>query len=205
MDTAPYIDDTIRAVLPDSALCHYQHLLDLTTIITWIGVIIDTIRLAMAIDPSKVEEAKIFFIELLAVNTIPVKPFQSFLGKLFHATKCTTGARIFISILLDALATEHAGTIFLGPDAKADLYWFVVFLGQSDPHQALHRPAHHPRGLLPTGRWRPLLRIGVLQDPLPGLPPGFGPLHLQPRVLESPRSSSTVAPCPHWIHSSHLL
>ena len=51
-ETAPYIDDTIGAALPESALTHYQHLLDLmaqlsldaapdkcqgpTTIITWI-------------------------------------------------------------------------------------------------------------------------------------------------------------------------
>ena len=31
-----------------------------------------------------------------------------------------------------------------------------------------------------------MLRTGVLQDLLPGLPPGFGTLHLQPRGLESP-------------------
>ena len=54
-DTAPYIDDTIGAALPESALTHYQHLLDLmsqlgmdaaldkcqgpTTNMTWIGVV----------------------------------------------------------------------------------------------------------------------------------------------------------------------
>ena len=84
----------------------------------------------MAIDPSKVDEARLFCIELLTLNTVPVKKFQSFLGKPFHATKCTSGARIFISRLLYALATERSGTIFLGPDAKADLHWFISFLGQ---------------------------------------------------------------------------
>ena len=64
-DTAPYIDDTIGAALPQDAWPHYQHLLDLmsqlgldtaqdkcegpTTIITWIGVLFDTLRLTMAI------------------------------------------------------------------------------------------------------------------------------------------------------------
>ena len=138
-DTAPYIDDTIGAALTDSAWTHYQHLLDLmaqldldaapdkcqgpSTIINWIGVVLETIRLTMAIDQSKVDEARLFCIELLAMHTVPVKKFQKY-------TKCTSRARIFISRLLDALATEHAGTIFLGPDARADLHWFIGFLGQ---------------------------------------------------------------------------
>ena len=63
-------------------------------------------------------------------TSIPVKKFQSFLGKLFHATKCTTGARVFVSRLLNALATEHAGTISLNPAAKVDLSWPIQFLGQ---------------------------------------------------------------------------
>ena len=138
VDTALYIDDTIGAALPESASIHYQHLLDLMSQLSLDAALdkcqgpttIITIRLTMAIDPSKVEEGKLFCIELLAATTIPVKKFQSFLSKLFHATKCTTGARFFISRLLDALTTEHPGSISLGPDAKADLRWFIVFLGQ---------------------------------------------------------------------------
>ena len=105
-DTAPYIDDTIGAALPQDAWPHYHHLLDLmsqlgldaaqvkcegpTTRITWIGVLFDTIRLTMAIDPAKVEEARLFCLDLMSASSIPVKKFQKFLGKLFHATKCTT-------------------------------------------------------------------------------------------------------------------
>ena len=108
-DTAPYIDDTIGAALPHSAWTHYHHLLDLmaqlgldtapdkcegpTTIITWIGVVFDTIHLTMAIDPAKVEEARLFCRKLLSTGSIPVRKFQKFLAKLFHATKCTAGAR----------------------------------------------------------------------------------------------------------------
>ena len=143
--TAPYIDDTIGAALPQAAWMHYHHLLDLmaqlgleaapekcegpTTIITWIGVVFDTLQLTMAIDASKVEEARTFCLELLTTNSIPIKKYQSFLGKLFHATKCTTGARTFFNRLLDALATQHAGIITLGSDAKADITWFTSFLG----------------------------------------------------------------------------
>ena len=46
------------------------------------------------------------------------------------ALKCTTGARAFISRLLNTLATKHAGSISLSPAAKADRRWFIVFLGQ---------------------------------------------------------------------------
>ena len=97
-NTAPYIDDTIGAALPQDAWPHYQHLLDLmsqlgldadwgpTTLITWIGVLFDTLRLTMAIDPAKVEEARFFCLELLSISSIPVRKFQKFLGKLFHAS-----------------------------------------------------------------------------------------------------------------------
>ena len=145
-DTAPYIDDTIGAALPQDAWPHYHHLLDLmsqlgldaaqdkcegpTTRITWIGVLFDTIRLTMAIDPAKVEEARLFCLDLMSASSIPVKKFQKFLGKLFHATKCTTGARTFFNRLLDALATERAGSVSLGPQAKADIHWFLCFLGR---------------------------------------------------------------------------
>ena len=143
-DTAPYIDDTIGAALPDSGWTHYRHLLDLmvqlgldtapdkyevpTTIIIGIGVVFDTLRRTMAIDPSKVEEARTFCMEVLTTNSITVKKSQSFLGKLFHATKCTTGARNFFNRLLVAIATEHAGIISLGPEAREDILWFTSFL-----------------------------------------------------------------------------
>ena len=145
-DTAPYIDDTIGAALPQHAWPHYHHLLDLmsqlgldaaqdkcegpTTRITWIRVLFDTICLTMAIDPAKVEEARLFCLDLMSASSIPVKKFQKFLGKLFHATKCTTGARTFFNRLLDALATERAGSVSLGPQAKADIHWFLCFLGR---------------------------------------------------------------------------
>ena len=93
-----------------------------TTLITWIGVLFDTLRLTMAIDPAKVEEARLFCLELLSISSIPVRKFQKFLGKLLHATKCTTGARTFFNRLLDALATERAGSVSLGPQAKADIH-----------------------------------------------------------------------------------
>ena len=83
----------------------------------------------MAIDPAKVEEARLFCLDLMSASSIPVKKFQKFLGKLFHATKCTTGARTFFNRLLDALATEKAGSVSLGPQAKADIHWFLCFLG----------------------------------------------------------------------------
>ena len=145
-DTAPYIDDTIGAALPQDAWQHYQHLLDLmsqlgldaaqdkcegpTTLITWTGVLFDTLRLTMAIDPAKVEEACLFCLDLLSTSSIPVRKFQKFLGKLFHTTKCTTGARTFFNRLLDALGMERAGSASLGPQAKADIDWFLCFLGQ---------------------------------------------------------------------------
>ena len=73
------------------------------------------------------------------------------------------------------------------------------------PHQAFRSPARHPCGLMLAGRWRPLLRIGVLQAPLPRLPPGPRPLHLQPGMLEPPCCRTALASCPPRLYSPHLL
>ena len=72
-DALPYIDDTAGLALQEVAQLHYQTLLDTirrlgldpaldkcagpATVMTWIGVVFDTIRMTMAIDPRKVEEA----------------------------------------------------------------------------------------------------------------------------------------------------
>ena len=82
---------------------------------------------------------------------------------------------------------------FLGPRRQSRsplVHQFSWSVQRSDTHQPLHGP---------------LLRFGVLQDLLPRLPTGFGTLHLQPRVLESPCGSSTVASCPRWNNRAHLL
>ena len=66
----------------------------------------------------------------------------------------------------------------------------------SHPRETFHCPTCDPYRLLLTGRWRPVLRPGVLQAPLPGPHTGPQPLHLQPRVLEPPHRHPPLAPCP---------
>ena len=168
-NTAPYIDDTIGAALPQDAWLQYHHLLDLmsqlgldaaqdkcegpTTLITWIGVLFDTLRLTMAIDPAKVEEARLFCLDLMSTSSIPVRKFQKFLGKLFHATKCTTGARTFFNRLLDALATERAGSVSLGPQAKATSTGSCVSSFNSMGSHSLNLPWHST-----SSTWIPVYR-----------------------------------------------
>ena len=72
-DAEPYVDDTAGDALPAEAMGHYQGLLDTiyqlalqaalkkcqppSVLMIWIGVLFDSIRMSMAIDPVKIEEA----------------------------------------------------------------------------------------------------------------------------------------------------
>ena len=92
-----------------------------TTIIIWIGVVFDTIRLT-AIDPSKVEEARLFCLKLLATGSIPVKKCQKFLGKLFHH-QVYHGSQ---DLLQPAFGRHrHRACRHHLPDARADIHWFI--------------------------------------------------------------------------------
>ena len=54
---------------------------------------------------------------------------QSLVGKILHASKCNTGARVFASRLLDMVSATRGGRRQrLSEEAKADLAWFGAFL-----------------------------------------------------------------------------
>ena len=105
-DALPYIDDTAGLALPDVAELHYQTPLDTirnlgldpaldkcvgpSTCMIWIGVVYDSVKMTMAIDPEKVQEALQACEELLSKSEISV-----------------SGARVFSSRLLDMLSSKR--------------------------------------------------------------------------------------------------
>ena len=144
-DTLPYIDDTAGIAYPVAAWLHYETLISTisrlglepamdkcaapSTQMVWIGVTYDTIRMTMAIVPEKVEEALEACRTLLQKEMVSLWELQSLVGKILHASKCTTGAKVFASRLLDLVSVARfRKMVRLSEEARADLAWFGAFL-----------------------------------------------------------------------------
>ena len=143
----PYIDDTVGAAIPLTAPTHYAHILALmkrlglmaqeskcsppTTGLMWICVWYDTVAMTMAIAADKVNEAANWCTEFLGMDSVSHKFMERFLGKVFHAIKCSLGARRFTSRLLQQLhATSASGNLRapISYEAKLDAAWLAAFL-----------------------------------------------------------------------------
>ena len=137
-----YIDDTVGAAIPLEAPLHYSTFIDTmqhlgldsapekcqppTTRLTWIGA---TFAMTMSIDMARVHEAIEKCNEFLGRTTVTRKYMEKLLGKIFHAIKCTDGARRFTSRLLALLSRTAYGThTVIDETALADARWLATFL-----------------------------------------------------------------------------
>ena len=142
-----YIDDTIGAALQHSAPAHYSAFVDTmktlgldsnpqkcispTTRLTWIGVTYDTVTMTMSIDIVRIDEAVHTCAQFLASLSVTRKFMEKFIGKIFHAIKCTDGARRFTSRLLSLLSRSSYGRqTLIDQEARADATWLAAFLPQ---------------------------------------------------------------------------
>ena len=65
----------------------------------------------------------------LQETTIHLRELWKLLGRLFHATKCLVGARLFCNRLLDGLRTAYRqGFTPINIEMRQDLFWLVTFL-----------------------------------------------------------------------------
>ena len=144
-ETRAYIDATAGAAVETEADSHYNGLLSThetlglevapekcqppSVRMTWVGVTYDCLTMTMHIEQSKIDDAIEISLKFLQMPTITLHEMQKYLGKLFHATKCTTSARSFMSRLLDLLrAATSKGKLAIPDSAKWDAYWVVSFL-----------------------------------------------------------------------------
>ena len=140
-----YIDDTCGAALPTVSSSHYRALLGNmdrlgldsapskcqppTTCLTWIGVTVDTIAMTMAIDKDRIKEAVAACNAFQTAQFVTRKFMERLLGKIFHAIKCTDGARRFTARLLALLNRTSEGTRTpIDSEARADATWLLAFL-----------------------------------------------------------------------------
>ena len=142
-----YIDNTIGAALPHLADLHYNKFIDTmavlgldsaphkcqppTTCLTWIGVTYDTVAMTMAIDASRIREAIDVCRAFLCSVSVSRKFMEWFIGKIYHAIKCTDSARRFTSRLLALMArTSYGQQTIIDQEAFADAHWLACFLPQ---------------------------------------------------------------------------
>ena len=93
----------------------------------WLGVIIDTANMTIAVPPDKLAETLDQVCRIVKKRSISKKMLQSILGKLLHIAKCVRPARLYVSKLLEALRQMKGYYINVNAEMKSDLRWFLEF------------------------------------------------------------------------------
>ena len=100
-----------------------------STTVTWVGVRFDSDKMTMSIPEDKIRAMVRKITVWLQETTIQLRELQKLLGRLFHATKCSVGARLFCNRLLDGLRTAYRqGFTPINIEMRQDLFWLVTFL-----------------------------------------------------------------------------
>ena len=117
-------------------------------VVRWLGVQVNAADMTLSIPHDKVQAALDIVAKYRGARTISKRQLQSLIGTLVHVAKCVEPARIFISRLLQALrACGDRWYIRVTDDMRADLDWFLEFLGQwngvslvpsPDPHKTIY-------------------------------------------------------------------
>ena len=145
--TEAYVDDTGGVAMGTVADEHYRNILRVMEELglqfvpdkcsppaywmIWIGVLFKARNMTMAIDPERIREAIEACRAFLEASTISLHGLQCYLGKLFHAIKCTESARAFMARILDLLRLAiREGTVAVSDLAKMDAAWWCSVSGQ---------------------------------------------------------------------------
>ena len=113
-----------------------------STSVVWVGVHFDSIKMTMSIPHEKIMEVLQEVRTWMSETTIQLKELQKLLGRLFHATKCCTGARLFCNRLLDGLHTAYRqGYTDFTAEMHMDLQWMSAFLTEFNGIHLIRAPA----------------------------------------------------------------
>ena len=143
--TMAYIDDTAGVAMGEVADLHYNKILETfaemglevapgkcespSHVMTWIGVVFNAREMTMAIDPARIAEAVEACHEFIRSERITLHKLQQFVGRLFHAIKCTDSARAFMARILDLLRlAAREQVVAVSSEARQDALWCTAFL-----------------------------------------------------------------------------
>ena len=143
-DIINYIDDLIGFGLPSTVhksyedLCALLEKLGLTisdkklvppsTVVTCLGVQIDTIKGTISVPPEKLQKIIQMCFTWENKKTVRKRDLQSLLGSLMHITKCVKSSRPFLNRMLQNLREARNEQVHLNPEFYKDLLWFQNFL-----------------------------------------------------------------------------
>ena len=104
-------------------------LVQLSTSVICLGILIDSEIQTIAVPPEKLQE----IVHICAIwsnkKSCTINQLQSLLGSLLYITKCVRPARYFLNRMLQLLRDNHdCRVITLNQEFHCDLNWFNVFL-----------------------------------------------------------------------------
>ena len=101
-----------------------------STVVTFLGIIIDTSRCELRLPPAKLDHLQILVATWLTRRSGPRSDFESLLGYLSHAATVVKQGRTFLRHLFSSLSAARGRShhIHLGAMARADLQWWNAFL-----------------------------------------------------------------------------
>lgn len=100
------------------------------TVITYLGIEIDTVKMEARLPHAKLLELKALCAQWLTKSTCTTEELQSIIGKLNHAAKVVRSGRLFITRLWALLhATSHVKRPFrVGTEYRKDFAWWSEYL-----------------------------------------------------------------------------
>ena len=105
--------------------------------VTWLGVHIDMACNQLSIPDKKLQEIQKCLATAARLPKISVRHLQSILGYINHLAKVVRAARVFIARLLAALRSATGDVIIITPPVKADLAWFIRYLGANNAREVI--------------------------------------------------------------------
>ena len=114
-----------------------------STLMPFLGVNFNTIKLQMSIPPEKVEEVREEINLWVKKTTATKRTLQQLLGKLFWVSKCVRFSRPFMGRLLTQLKTMHKlpsnKKVPLSDPCRLDLKWWCRFLRRFNGVEMMYR------------------------------------------------------------------
>lgn len=135
-----YLDDLAGAERPEDAVAALRALIALLedlglqessekrcepdTVMSFLGIAIDTISMTMHIPQEKIEEIRVLLDGCLHRTHLRVKELQSLLGKLHFASQCVRPGRLFVSRMLDTLRSATGKVVMVDSEFLKDVEWW---------------------------------------------------------------------------------
>ena len=101
-----------------------------STTLTFLGIVLDTVKMEMRLSEQRMEELKKLIDKWLAKKAGRKRDLLSLIGKLAHAAKIIVPGRIFLRRMIDVAhkAKQLDHWVHLSADFKSDLAWWHCFM-----------------------------------------------------------------------------